>query len=144
MSSSADSDSSGFAGYSGRPLPAKLGIKSGSRVLLDGAPANFDLGPLPAAALLHTRAGSSPYDVGVLFARDRDRLTRRWSVLHRVVTPAGRLWVAWPKKASGLASDLDEAAVRAHGLAHGRVDVKVCAVDATWSGLGFVVRLVDR
>jgi hypothetical protein len=131
-------------GYSGKPLPDKLGIVASSRVLLDGAPAGFDLGPLPADVVLHARRGSSPYDLGVLFAPDHTQLVRRWPSLHAAVTPAGRLWVAWPKKASGRVTDLDENVVRAHGLAHGRVDVKVCAIDTTWSGLGFVVRLAER
>jgi hypothetical protein len=82
--------------------------------------------------------------VGVLFCPDRARLVRRWPVLHARVTPAGRVWVAWPKRASGLGTDLDENVVRNHGLAHGRVDVKVCAIDPTWSGLAFVVRVKDR
>ncbi|MCW2600563.1 MAG: hypothetical protein JWM02_2392 [Frankiales bacterium] len=138
MSSSPDT------GYSGTPLPAKLGIQDGSRVLLDGAPAGFDLGPLPDHVVVHGRAGSSPYDVGVLFCPDMARLVRRWPLLHDAVTPAGRLWVAWPKRTSGLVTDLDEHLVRAHGLAHSRVDTKVCAIDATWSGLAFVVRLKDR
>lgn len=125
------------SGYSGTPLPKKLGVVPGSRVLLDGAPADLDL---PG----DRRAGTGPYDIGVLFCPDRARLVSRWDVLHGLVTPAGRLWVAWPKRASGLQTDLDENAVRQHGLAHGRVDTKVCAIDATWSGLAFVVRLTDR
>lgn len=130
-------------GYSGTPLPQKLGIKPGSRVLLDGAPEGFDLGPLPEGATLSTRAVSS-YDVAVLFTTDATRLAKRWAVVHQKVTPAGRLWVAWPKRASGVPTDLDENVVRDHGLTHGRVDVKVCALDTTWSGLAFVVRLADR
>ena len=137
MSSSTD-------GYSGTPLPRKLGIAGGSRVLLDGAPDGFDLGPLPAGVVVRSRVSSAPYDVGVLFCRDRARLAARWPVVHPQVTAAGRLWVAWPKRASGLATDLGDGDVRAYGLAHGRVDLKVCAIDATWSGLAFVVRLVDR
>ena len=131
-------------GDSGTPLPKKLGIKAGSAVLLDGASGAFDLGPLAEGVRLHRRVGASPYDVGVLFCPDIARLLRRWPVLHGAVKPAGRLWVAWPKKASGVTTDLDENLVREHGLAHGRVDVKVCAIDATWSGLAFVVRLADR
>lgn len=130
--------SSLVTGYSGTPLPQKLGIRAGSRVLLDGAPDGFDLG-VPAS----TRAVST-YDVALLFTTDLARLTKRWEVLHKRVTPAGRLWVCWPKRASGVATDLDENVVRDHGLSHGRVDVKVCAIDATWSGLAFVVRLADR
>ncbi len=131
-------------GYSGTPLPQKLGITPGSRVLLDGAPAGFDLGLLPPDVTPHRRPGSGPYDVGLLFCPGLSRLEKRWPVLHRLVTPAGRLWVAWPKRASGLQTDLDENLVREHGLRHGRVDTKVCALDATWSGLAFVVRLADR
>jgi hypothetical protein len=138
MSSSPD------AGYSGTPLPAKLGIKAGSRVLLDGAPKGFGLGPLPDSVAVHARAGSSPYDIAVLFCPDHEKLVRRWPSLHAKVTPAGRLWVAWPKRSSGLATDLDENLVRGYGLEHGRVDVKVCAIDLTWSALAFVVRVQDR
>lgn len=127
-----------MTGYSGTPLPQKLGIRAGSRVLLDGAPEGFDLG-VPAS----TRAVSS-YDVALLFAPDLARLTKRWKVLHERVTPAGRLWVCWPKKASGVPTDLDDNVVRGYGLDHGRVDVKVCAIDETWSGIAFVVRLADR
>jgi hypothetical protein len=130
-------------GYSGTPLPQKLGIKAGSRVLLDGAPEGFDLGPLPHRVTLSSRAAST-YDVAVVFVKDAARLSKRWQAVHPRVTPAGRLWVAWPKRSSGVATDLDEGAVREHGLRHGRVDVKVCAIDATWSGLAFVVRLQDR
>jgi len=113
-------------------------------VLLDGAPPAFGLGALPEDVTLHTRIGNTPYDVALLFCPDLARLISRWAAVHRAVTPAGRVWVAWPKRASGLATDLDESVVRDHGLAHGRVDVKVCAIDETWSGLAFVVRLADR
>lgn len=132
------------AGYSGTPLPAKLGITAESQVLLDGAPADFSLEAVPGGAVVQCRPGKDAYDVGLLFCPDRKRLLDRWDVVHRLVIPAGRLWVAWPKRASGLQTDLDEDVVRAHGLAHGRVDTKVCAIDATWSGLAFVVRLKDR
>ena len=131
-------------GYSGTPLPQKLGIRAGHRVLLDGAPADFDLAPLPDEVQLVRRLGRPPYDVAVLFAPDERTLARRWPRLHEAVTQAGRLWVAWPKRASGVPTDLDDNVVRAFGLAHGRVDVKVCAIDATWSGQAFVVRLADR
>lgn len=132
------------AGYSGTPLPHKLGIRPGQKVLLDGAPLSFDLPVLPEGVTLHRRAARPPYDVGLVFCPDLKALGRRWPRAHEAVTAAGRLWVAWPKKASGLVTDLDENVVREHGLAHGRVDVKVCAIDATWSGLAFVVRLKDR
>lgn len=132
------------SGYSGTPLPKKLGIAAGSRVLLDGAPADFALDALPEEVALQRRAGPGPYDLAVVFCHDRARLAQRWPVLHALVTPAGRLWVAWPKRASGLQTDLDDNLVREFGLAHGRVDTKVCAIDVTWSGLAFVVRLKDR
>ena len=125
------------AGYSGTPLPAKLGIKAGSRVLLDGGPADLGIDG-------HVRPGSSPYDVILLFAPDRARLERRWAQQAARLTTAGRLWVCWPKRTSGQQTDLSENDVRDYGLAHGLVDVKVCAVDATWSALAFVRRLVDR
>jgi hypothetical protein len=131
-------------GYSATPLPRKLGIKPGSRVLLVGAPDGFDLGELPAGVVLHARPGRMPYDVGLAFCPDRDSLRRRFGPLARRLTSAGALWVAWPKKASGVPSDLDENAVREFGLAAGLVDVKVAALDRIWAGLKFVVRRSDR
>ena len=132
------------AGYSGTPLPAKLGIKPGSRVLLDGAPDDVPLEPLPDGVTPHRRAGREPYDVVLLFTPDAARLHARWPVLVPRLATAGRLWVCWPKKSSGVPTDLTENVVRDFGLAEGLVDVKVCAVDATWSGLAFVRRLADR
>jgi len=132
------------AGYSGTPLPAKLGITPGSRVLLDGAPADLPLDPLPDGRAPHRRPGRQPYDVVLLFAPDAARLHARWPALVPRLATAGRLWVCWPKRSSGVATDLAEGAVRDFGLAQGLVDVKVCAVDATWSGLAFVRRLRDR
>lgn len=132
------------AGYSGTPLPAKLGIKPGHRVLLDGAPAELSLDPLPDAVALQRRPGGQAYDVVLLFAPDSGRLHARWSPLVDRLETAGRLWVCWPKKSSGVATDLTENVVRDFGLAQGLVDVKVCAVDGTWSGLAFVRRLRDR
>lgn len=131
------------AGYSGTPLPRKLGIVEGRRVLLLGAPDGFDLGPLPGVEL-HRRAGRSPYDVVLLFAPDRATLVRRFTTARDRLTVAGALWVCWPKRASGVATDLTDNVVRAHGLSAGLVDVKVAAIDATWSGMKFVVRLRDR
>ncbi|GAA3286637.1 DUF3052 domain-containing protein [Dactylosporangium vinaceum] len=133
-----------MAGYSGTPLPKKLGIHAGNRVLLDGAPAGFALDELPADVVLHRRNAPGLYDVIVLFCPNSARLRRRWPALHRLTPPAGALWVAWPKRASGLTTDLDEAGVREFALANGRVDVKVCAIDATWSGLKHVIRVQDR
>jgi hypothetical protein len=133
-----------MAGYSGTPLPKKLGVHAGHRVLLDGAPAEFELLELPPDVVLHRRGVPGLYDVIVLFCPDSARLRRRWRVLHRLTPPAGALWVAWPKRASGLATDLDENVVRGYALANGRVDVKVCAINETWSGLKHVIRVGDR
>jgi hypothetical protein len=99
---------------------------------------------LPDAVVLHRRPGREPYDVVLLFAPDAARLAGRWAVLVERLTTSGRLWVCWPKKASGVPTDLTENLVRDFGLARGLVDVKVAAVDATWSGLAFVRRLRDR
>ena len=129
-----------MAGYSGTPLARKLGITPDSTVLLDGAPAGFTIdGVRPAQ-----RAAKGPYDVILCFCADRARLVDRWPALHPLTTPAGALWIAWPKRASGLPTDLDGNVVRDHALAHGRVDVKVCAIDDTWSGLKHVIRKADR
>ncbi|MEN3356752.1 MAG: hypothetical protein V7637_734 [Mycobacteriales bacterium] len=132
------------AGYSGTPLPGKLGIKPDSRVLLAGAPPGFTLGEIPAGAVLHGRPGAEPYDVVLAFCPDLATLRRRFAPLAARLTTAGALWVAWPKKASGVRTDLTENAVRDHGLGVGLVDVKVAAIDDTWAGLKFVVRLRDR
>lgn len=122
------------------PLARKLGIGPDSRVLLDGAPGGFAVEGVTA----HHRPGAAPYDVVLLFALDLARLERRWPPLAARLTVAGRLWVCWPKQFSGVASDVSDGVVREHGLHHGLVDVKVCSIDETWSGLAFVRRLADR
>ncbi|WP_285610823.1 DUF3052 domain-containing protein [Actinokineospora globicatena] len=127
------------AGYSGKPLAAKLGVKAASRVLVTGAPDGFDLG-----APHHTRAGREPYDVVLLFCPWTADLERGWAPSVSRLKVDGALWVAWPKKAAKVPTDLDENGVRGYALDHGLVDVKVCAVDAVWSGLKLVRRLVDR
>lgn len=127
------------AGYTATPLPRKLGVGSDSRVLVDGGPAELDLG-----TPVHHRAVAPAYDVILLFALRRARLVQRWAPLSSRLTVAGRLWVCWPKRTSGRQTDLSENDVREYGLARGLVDVKVCAVDETWSGLAFVRRLSDR
>ncbi len=131
------------AEYSGTPLPRKLGIKPGHRVLLVASPEGFDLGPLEDVDL-HTRPGRSPYDVVLAFVPDRRALERRFVPLADRLVSNGGLWIAWPKKSSGVVTDLDENVLRDVGLAAGLVDNKVCAIDETWSGLRFVVRLRDR
>ena len=132
-----------MAGYSGTPLPKKLGISPGARLRFVAAPNEFAaaLGPLPAGVRFAARC---PADVVVFFTERRADLDRRFARLARGLDRAGGLWIAWPKKASGVPTDLDENAVRKIGLAAGLVDNKVCAIDETWSGLRFVVRLADR
>jgi hypothetical protein len=136
------------AGYSGTPLPRKLGIRDRHRVLLARAPAGFDLGDLHSVDLhgvvVQRRAGATPYDVILAFTPDQRTLHRTFSDLARRLVSNGGLWIAWPKRSSGVRTDLDENVVREVGLAAGLVDNKVCAVDETWSGLRFVVRLRDR
>jgi len=132
------------AGYSGTPLARKLGIAPGHSVLVDGAPPDFTLDDLPPGVVLHRRAGAGPYDVVLCFCADQARLRNRWPVLHGLTTQAGSLWVAWPKRSSGLPTDLDENVIRDFALENGRVDVKVCAVDEVWSGLKHVIRKEDR
>ena len=135
---------SGAAGYSGTPLPRKLDIKAGHRVLVERAPEGFALAPLPEGVVVQTRAGAGPYDIVLTFCADRARLDERFEPLVARLTTAGGLWVAWPKKASGVPTDLTEDVVRGTALDAGLVDVKICAVDATWSGLKIVRRLKDR
>ncbi len=134
-----------MAGYSGTPLPQKLGIRAGARLALLGAPEGFEvtLGALPEGVRVRTTA-RGPFDVVVAFTTRRADLERRFEALARTLDPAGGLWIAWPKRASGVPTDLDENTIRDIGLAAGLVDNKVCAVDETWSGLRFVVRLKDR
>jgi hypothetical protein len=131
-------------GYSGKPLAAKLGIKSGHTVVLDNAPPGFAIEGLPEAVEPITRPGRAQYDVILAFCPDRARLAARLPVLLPRTTTAGMIWVAWPKRASGVPTDLDENGVRELALPLGVVDVKVCAIDATWSGLKLVRRLANR
>jgi hypothetical protein len=131
------------AGYSGTPLPQKLGVKPGSRLLLVGAPLGFDLGPLPDVTI-RSRASGDPFDVILLFCPAVRTLTSRFGRLIDSLTTPGALWACWPKRASGVPTDLTETIVREHGLSAGLVDVKVAAIDATWSGLKFVRRVADR
>jgi hypothetical protein len=135
-----------MAGYSGTPLAQKLGIKAGQRVALLGAPADFHtLLSLPeGVSLERSLGGKNPFDVIVLFAMAERDLARRFVPTAKRLQPNGGLWVAWPKKASGVATDVTENAVRGVALAAGLVDNKVCAVDATWSALRCVIRVADR
>jgi hypothetical protein len=134
------------AGYSGTPLPRKLGIRDGDLVLLLQAPRGPSalLGRLPGASVRTDARGKAAFDVIVFFPKSAAELRRRFPALARRITQAGGLWIAWPKKSSGVDSDLVEDVVREIGLAAGLVDNKVCAIDATWSGLRFVIRRADR
>ncbi len=135
----------GSAGYSGTPLLHKLGIKPGMKVLFAAAPAGYaeSLGPLPEGVTLMKRPGAA-LDFAHLFVISARDLEAGFPALRDSLADAGMLWVSWPKKASGKATDLDENKVRQVGLDLGLVDVKVCAVDEVWSGLKFVRRLKDR
>jgi hypothetical protein len=132
------------AGYSGTPLPRKLGIGEASRVLLVNAPPTLDLAPLPAGAVIRRRRTLQRNDVVLLFVTERSALEERFRKLTESIVDNGALWVCWPKRASGVVTDLTENVVREHGLRVGLVDVKVAAIDTTWSGLKFVRRLADR
>jgi hypothetical protein len=133
------------SGYSGTPLPKKLGIREGSRVAVVSAPDGFTrgLGPLPSGVQLRTGARGR-CDVVVFFVTRRAELARRFPSFVRSLEVDGGLWVAWPKKTSGVATDLAFDAVQEIGLDAGLVDNKVCAIDGTWSGLRFVRRVADR
>jgi hypothetical protein len=129
--------------YSGTPLPTKLGIREGSEVLLVSAPAGFALGPLPPGVVLRRQA-SGPLDVIVVFATRRAELDRRFGALAAALASAGRLWVAWPKKAAAVPTDLTFEIVQRIGLEAGLVDNKSASIDAVFQGLQFVIRLKDR
>ncbi len=129
------------AGYSGTPLPRKLGIKPGMRVALLHAPEGFDetLGELPGDVQVVRRLGGH-FDVVVLFVVQRAALELRLDALKDAIAPDGMLWVAWPKRASAVPTDITEDVIREVALPAGLVDTKVCAIDGTWSGLRLVIR----
>src|SRR5262245_3917988 len=133
-----------MAGYSNTPLIKKLGIKPGYSVIVVNAPARFlqDL-KLPADIVLNARSENS-IDFALLFVKTERELLRTFKQLARRLKPAGMLWIAWPKKSSGVLTDLSFANVQATGLRAGLVDTKICAIDDLWSGLKFVYRLKDR
>ena len=133
------------AGYSGTPLDRKLGIKPGQRIVLLRAPAGFEGQTLmlPDGVRVARRAGGMA-DVIVSFHTRRAELARRLPALRAMMEPAAGLWIAWPKQAAGMDADMTEDVVREIALPTGLVDNKVCAIDATWSGLRLVIRLRDR
>ncbi len=133
------------AGYSGTPLPRKLGIKENFRVALYEIPR--DVGAELQESLddcTVLRRPSAPLDFIMLFVKSRVELERQISPYARHLSPAGMLWVSWPKKISGVVCDMNENDIRTIGLAVGLVDVKVCAVNDVWSGLKFVIPVKDR
>jgi hypothetical protein len=132
-----------MAGYSGTPLVRKLGIREGDDVGLLGAPDGFGLEDLPAGVRLRRRA-TGRFDVVVSFHTRRAHVAERLPTLLEVLDPDGGLWIAWPKRASGVATDITEDTVREVALPTGVVDNKVCAVDDTWSGLRLVWRKERR
>jgi hypothetical protein len=131
-------------GYS-KPLVAKLGIKASHRLRIEGAPRGFTklLGPLPAGAVIVSPTAMVA-DCVLLFASSASDLASAFPRAAASLPPAGMLWVAWPKKASKMPTDLSGDVVRTIGLTHGLVDIKVCAITDVWSGLKFVRRLRDR
>ena len=136
-----------MAGYSNTPLSKKLGIKAGHRVVLLAAPTTLAeaLEPLPDnVQCLSSLRGSQPLDVVVWFTKRRAELEKRFGAIADRLEPAGGLWVAWPKQASKVATDITEGVVRQIALAEGLVDNKVCAIDEVWSGLRCVIRKENR
>ena len=141
------------AGYSGTPLPKKLGVKPGARVGLAGAPDGFGalLEPLPDGARVEASApaagaagpvlpGTGPFDVIVFFTAEQAELAARLRELRARMAPAAGLWIAWPKRASRVPTDMTEDVIREIALPTGLVDNKVCAIDQVWSGLRLVIR----
>jgi hypothetical protein len=134
-----------MAGYSGTPLPQKLGIKDQFRVALLDLPADVkDELKSAMAGCAITKDGRGPVDFAMIFVKSSGELKQQFSRFSKQLAPAGMLWVSWPKKTSGVATDLTENEVRRIGLDLGLVDVKVCAVNEVWSGLKFVIRVKDR
>jgi hypothetical protein len=134
-----------MAGYSSTPLAKKLGIKEGSRIGLVNAPEDFQstLGKLPDNVQFVTRLTNS-FDIILFFVLTQRALARDFSKLANRLVTNGMIWIAWPKKSSGVTTDLSFESVQRIGLDAGLVDVKICAIDDTWSGLKFVYRLRDR
>ena len=134
-----------MAGYSGTPLPKKLGIREGGRVAFPGEPPDFRsaLGELPDGVEVRTRT-RGPLDVIVAFHTRRAKLARGLDRLVANLEPDGGLWIAWPKRSSGVSTDITEDVIREEALLRGLVDNKVCAIDETWSGLRLVIRVENR
>jgi hypothetical protein len=132
-----------MAGYSGTPLPKKLGIKEQFRIALLNLPADVKA-QLKSALTKCQIAKGGPLDFAMVFVKTAAELKAQFPRFAKQLAPAGILWVSWPKKTSGMATELNENEVRRIGLEAGLVDVKVCAVNEVWSGLKFVIRVKDR
>jgi hypothetical protein len=134
-----------MAGYSGTPLVKKLGIKSGFNIAFVNPPADFVPGlDLPAETKVCSASSRQPLDFVLLFVKSKHELTTKFSLSIAKLKPDGMLWVSWPKKASGVATNITEDVIRDVCLPLGFVDVKVCAVDETWSGLKLMIRRENR
>jgi hypothetical protein len=134
-----------MAGYSGTPLPKKLGIKPKFRVAFVGLPAEVKAELKDALAECSVvRDGGDLLDFAMVFMKTQADVKKYFGRIAKQLAPAGMLWVSWPKKTSGVATDMNESDVRRIGLEAGLVDVKVCAVNEVWSGLKFVIRVKDR
>jgi hypothetical protein len=134
-----------MAGYSGKSLTQKLGIKPGFCIFVSGAPSDYGalVGPLPDGAKIISRL-KAPLDMAHLFATKVTGLAGKLETYREVIAPDGMIWVSWPKKSSGVVTDLSDVAVRDIALPLGLVDIKICAIDETWSGLKFVIPKAQR
>jgi len=134
-----------MAGYSGKTIVQKLGIKPGFRIFVDGAPVAYGdiVGELPDEVTIVSRP-KAPLDVVHLFATEAAGLAGRLRKYRDAIVPDGTIWVSWPKKASGVATDLSDVVIRDTALKLGLVDIKVCAIDDIWSGLKFVIPTDQR
>ena len=129
-----------MAGTSGKAVAQKLGIKPGFCIFVDGAPTAYDkiVGPLPSGALVQAKP-KPPLDMVHLFAMRSNGLAAKLRRYRTAIVPDGMIWVSWPKKSSGVATDLTDIGVRDTALPLGLVDIKVCAIDEVWSALKFVI-----
>lgn len=135
-----------MAGYSGTPLGKKLGMKSNFTVKVKNEPEEYWdwMAPLPEGMKIATRSKKESLDFAHLFVKTNKTFEKEFIKLRDELKKTGMLWISWPKKSSGVVTDLNENIIRDFGLTHGLVDVKVCAVDEVWSGLKFMYRLKDR
>ena len=135
-----------MAGYSGTPLNKKLGIKPGHHMLVVGEPEAYWkwISPLPEGTVAKNNPTRSSLDFAHLFIKERKRYEKEVIRMKKLLKPDGMIWVSWPKKSSGVTSDMDENVIRDFALKNGLVDIKVCAVDEVWSGLKLVIPVKDR